>query len=184
MVTLSKPQMDAAGEFANVAVAAMKVPGGIHPATVIAASARMAGTYLFRSFELNLRGVRPGQVVLSAQAAQRESELVQVALDALTRFGIKVAPASPEAVSDPQNKPVLAFLETQPKVEQAYLPICTKFNFSAEQAAYSAAAATALLIRHCAKALDPSIAFGVAAYGFIEGCKTAPDPLEFSQDAA
>src|ERR1700680_4359990 len=109
MVTLSKPQMDAAGEFANAAIAAMKVPGGIHPATVIAASARMAGTYLFRSFELNLQGVKPGQVVLSAQAAQREGELIQVALGSLARFGIKVVPAPQEAVNDPQNKPVLAF---------------------------------------------------------------------------
>jgi hypothetical protein len=70
-------------------IAAIKVPGGIHPATVIAASARMAGTYLFRSFELNLQGVKPGQVVLSAQAAQREGELIQVALGSLARFGTR-----------------------------------------------------------------------------------------------
>jgi hypothetical protein len=183
MVTLSKPQMDAAGEFANAAMAAIKVPGGIHPATVIAASARMAGTYLFRSYELNLHGVKPGQVVLSAQAAQREGELIQVALGSLARFGIKVAPAAQEAVNDSQNKPVLAFLDTQRKVEQAYFPIYRKFNFSAEQAAHSAAAATALLIRHCAKTLDPNVAFGVAAFGFVEGSKTAPDPLH-SHDAA
>jgi len=184
MVTLSKSQMDAAGEFANAAIAALKVPGGIHPATVIAASARMAGTYLFRSFELNLQGVKPGQIVLSVQAAEREGELIQVALGSLARFGIKVASAPQETLSNPQNKPVLAFLETQRKVEQEYFPICRKFNLSAEQAAHSAAAATALLIRHCAKALDPNVAFGLAAFGFVEGTKTAPDSLEHSYDPA
>src|SRR5689334_17782005 len=104
MVTLSKLQMDAAREFANAAIAAMKGPGGIHPSTLIAASARMAGTYLFRSFDLDLPEVQPGQIVLSAQAAQREGELIQVALGSLARFGIKVAPASPQAMNDPQNR--------------------------------------------------------------------------------
>jgi hypothetical protein len=184
MVTLSKLQMDAAGEFANAAMAAMKVPGGIHPATVIAASARMAGTYLFRSFELDLQGVKPGQIVLSPQAAQREGDLIQVALGSLARFGIKVALTPPQSVNDPQNQPVLAFLDTQRKIEPAYFPICRKFNFSAEQAAHSAAAATALLVRHCATALEPNVAFGVAAFGFIEGCKTTPDSFQDPHDAA
>jgi hypothetical protein len=39
------------------------------------------------------------------------------------------------------------------------------------------AAATSLLIQHCARALDPHIAFNIAALGFVEGTKTAPDPV-------
>ena len=52
--TLTKQQMDAAGEFANATIAALKVGEGAHPPTVVAASARMAGIYLFRSFGLKL----------------------------------------------------------------------------------------------------------------------------------
>ena len=75
MLNLNKAQMDAAGEFANAAVSALKFQGGIHPATVVAGSARMAGTYLFRSFHLNLKDVLPGQAVLSVQAAEHETAL-------------------------------------------------------------------------------------------------------------
>jgi hypothetical protein len=178
MLNLNKAQMDAAGEFANAAVSALKFQGGIHPATVVAGSARMAGTYLFRSFHLNLKDVLPGQAVLSVQAAEQETALVEIALGALRRFCIRIAPAPTERVNDPQNKPVLSFLETQRKLEAAYLPIQEKWKLSNQEAAQAVAAATALLIRHCAKVLEPSIAFGVAAYGFMEGTKTAPDPVE------
>ena len=65
MATLTKEQTDAAGEFANATIAALKI--GEAP-TIIAASARMAGTYLFRSFDLELPGLKPGQIVLSEAA--------------------------------------------------------------------------------------------------------------------
>jgi hypothetical protein len=42
------------------------------------------------------------------------------------------------------------------------------------------AVATALLIKHCAKVLDPNVAFGIAVYGFVE---TAPEPVEISASA-
>jgi hypothetical protein len=45
------------------------------------------------------------------------------------------------------------------------------------EAAQAGAVATALLIRHCAQILDPNTAFGIAALGFVEGTKTAPEPV-------
>ena len=56
--------------------------------------------------------------------------------------------------------------------------------FDDEQAAYAVAAATSLLIQHCAKALAPNIGFSIAALGFVEGTKTAPDPVVKSNEAA
>jgi hypothetical protein len=61
MVTLSKQQMDAAQEFANATVSALKLAQGVHPPTLVAATARMAGTYLFRSLGLDVPGVSLGQ---------------------------------------------------------------------------------------------------------------------------
>jgi uncharacterized membrane protein len=55
MITLSKPEMDAAQAFANAAGAALQDGGKMHARAVVAGSARMAGTYLFRSFGLKLR---------------------------------------------------------------------------------------------------------------------------------
>jgi uncharacterized membrane protein len=54
MITLSKPEMDAAQAFANAAGAALQDGGKMHARAVVAGSARMAGTYLFRSFGLKL----------------------------------------------------------------------------------------------------------------------------------
>ena len=175
MTTLTKQQMDAAGEFANATIAALTVGKGVHPATVVAASARMAGIYLFRSFGLKLSGVTPGQVVLSAEANEQAPDLIQIAAGILSRIGIKIADRPPDTPADAKNKPTLGFLDTQKKVEPLYTPIKEKFGLSDQQAAQSVAAGTALLIRHCAKFLDPNVAFGIAAYGFIEGSKTAAE---------
>jgi hypothetical protein len=59
MTTLSKPQLDAAQAFANAAVAALQDGDKMRAGAVVAGSARMAGTYLFRSFGLKLRGMKP-----------------------------------------------------------------------------------------------------------------------------
>ena len=178
--------MDAAHEFANATLSALKLSRGIHPPTVIAASARMAGPYLFRSFGLRLPGVLPGHVVLSEAASEQAPLLIQIAVNTLARIGIRIAnsPPAPDADADAKSKPMLGFLDTQRKLESVYAPIRAKCGLTAGQAAQGAAVATALLIRHCAKAVDPNLAFGIAVYGFIEGSKTAPESVEAPQDAA
>jgi hypothetical protein len=176
MTTLSKQQMDAAGEFANATIAALKVGEGVHPPTVIAASARMAGVYLFRSFGFDVAGVSPGEIVLSTEANEQAPLLMQITAGILSQIGIKIAETPPETPVDPKAKPSLEFLDTQNKVEPAYAPIKARFALTDEQAAQSMAVGTALLIRHCAKFLDPNVAFGIAVYGFIEGAKTLGEP--------
>jgi hypothetical protein len=168
--------MDAAGEFANATVAALKIGEGVHPPTLVAASARMAGIYLFRSFGLEVADIPPGEIVLSEEANQKAPLLIQIAAEILSRIGIKIADSPPDTPADSTKKPALEFLDTQRKVEPAYSPIKARFALSDEQAAQAAAVATALLIRHCAKFLDPNVAFGIAAYGFIEGSKTTAEP--------
>ena len=174
MTALSKQQMDAAGEFANATIAALRVGEGVHPATVVAASARMAGIYLFRSFGLDVGGVPPGPIVLSAEANEHAPLLMQITAGILLQIGVKLAESPPDTPADPKNKPNLEFLDTQKKVEPAHAPIKAKFALSDEQAAQTVG--TALLIRHCAKFLDPNVAFGIAVYGFIEGAKTSAEP--------
>jgi hypothetical protein len=178
MTTLSKQQTDAAQEFATATIAALKLPQGVHPGTVIAATARMAGTYLFRSFGLKLSGVKPGQPVLSNEANEQWPLLVQIAGDALSKMGVKIDNSQAEKTVDSKYKPMLEFLDTQKKLESLYEPIKDRCCMSAREAAYSIAVATALLIRHCAKFLDPSMAFSIAVYGFVEGSKTAPVPVD------
>ncbi len=67
--------------------------------------------------------------------------------------------------------------DTQRRIEPVFRTIRERFALSEKAAAYAAALATAFLIQHCAKIMDPSVGFGIATYGIVEGSKTAPDPV-------
>ena len=183
MPALTKQQLDSAQELAAASIAALKSEAGIHPGTVIAATARMAGTYLFRSFHLQLSDIQPGQAVLSDEANAKFPILIETAARLLSRIGITLQSAPSGLPTPPKDQPTLGFLETQRILEPAFHPIRTRYEFTSEQAAYAAAAATALLISHCAKALDPNIAFSIATLGFVEGTKIAPDPVNERDDS-
>lgn len=177
MPALTKQQLDAAQEFAIASITALKSAKGFHPGTVVAATARMAGTYLLRSIKLDLMGINPGQAVLSAEASAQAPILIETAARLLARIGINLDEERAGSAPPPADQPVLSFLESQRILEPGYAPISARFGFSDTDAAYAVAAATSLLIRHCAKVLDPNIAFALAALGFVEGAKTAPDPV-------
>lgn len=181
---LGQALSDCAREYANATILALKLPGGVHPPTVIAACARMAGTSLFRSFALQLPNVQPGQAVLSAEADEHSPMLLRTAAGILANLGITV-PASPSGeVVDDEAKPLQGFLQTQRLLEPVFLPIQTRYALSHRQAAQAGAIATALLIHHFAKHLAPSVAFGVAAFSFVEGSKTAPEPITLGTNVA
>jgi hypothetical protein len=181
---LGKKLSDCAMEYANAAISALKLPGGVHPPTVIAACARMAGTSLFRSFALHLPNVQPGQAVLSAEADQHSAMLLRTAAGILANLGIRV-PSSPSGeLVDDKAKPMHDFLQTQRLLEPLFLAIQAKYALSARHASQAAAIATALLIHHFAKNIAPSEAFGLAAFSFVEGCRTAPEPVTLGKSAA
>ena len=178
MINLSKQQIDAAQEFATATIEALKMPNGVHSGTVVAATARMAGTYLFRSLDLPLPGVKPGQSVLSIEANEQWPQLINIAGDALSKMRIEIDNTQAGKEIEPSHKPMLEFLETQKKLETMYAPIKNRYGFSMQEAAYSVALATALIINHAKKFLDPTMAFNIAVYGFVEGSKTAPEPVD------
>ena len=180
MTVISKQQLDAAQEFATVTIEALKLPNGVHPGTVVAATARMAGTYLFRSFNLKLPGVKPGQAVLSNEANEQWPQLINIAADALSRMKIAIDNTQAGKEIEPRHKPMREFLETQKKLEPMYAPIKECYSFPMQEAAHSVAVATALLINHAKKFLDPTMAFNIAVFGFVEGAKTAPEPVNIT----
>jgi hypothetical protein len=174
MGEISQNQIEAAEGFANAAISALRDESGVHAETAIAATARMAGTFLFRSFGFELEGVKPGQPVLSEQANELGSRLVQILGGVLAQMGITPDQSKLDQSPDPENEPKLDFLETQKKLEPTFDAIRAKAGLTLVEAADSAAIATAIIIQQCAEVLDPSIAFGIAVYGFIEGAKTCP----------
>jgi hypothetical protein len=177
MVALKQQQIDTAKEFVSAVVGAMKSDRGVHAETAIAGAARMAGTFLFRSFGFPLSDVEPGQAVMSDQANEQGPILVEVLSDTLTRLKIDLDRARLGDAPGPENQPQLSFLETQRLLEPEFTVIRNRHGLSGQEAAESGAVASALLIHHCLKILDPHVGFNIAAYGFVEGAKTAPDPV-------
>lgn len=171
---LSQAQLNAASEFGTTAMQTFD-GGGTFPAeTVIGSVARMAGSFLMRSFGLPMTGIQPGSVVLSEQANQQGPRLVQVLGAVLQGIGVKLdqsrLSANPAAAGHLQEP----FLETQEALEMQFAGIRNKYGLSDAEAADSVVVATAVLIKNCASSLDPHVGFGLAVYGFIEGTKTAP----------
>jgi hypothetical protein len=168
---------DCSRELANATIAALPIPGGVHPATIVAACGRMAGTYLFRSFDLKLKGVLPGDAVLSDEANQQSPMLIQTTANVLATLKVAIANQPSGEPGSPNTRPIKEFLETQRILEPIFDPIREKYRLTLYQAGQAAAIATAILINHFIKHLDPNVAFGLAVYSIIEGCKTAPDPV-------
>ena len=177
MGEISQTQMDAAERFADATIRDLQDERGVHAETAIAGTARMAGTFLFRSFGFPLADATPGLPVLSEQANEQGPRLMQILGGVLEQMGIVVDQEVISRPTDPENEPLLAFLESQQRLEPEFEVIRTRFGLSLVEAADAAAIATAMLIRQCSEVLDPSIAFGIALYGFVEGTKTFPSPM-------
>ena len=174
---LRKQQIEAAQEFANITLDALNTELGVHAETAVAGVARMAGTYLFRSFGLPMCDIQPGQVVLSDMANEQGPALIEILGGALTQIGVSSAEEHIGGDSSAENQPNQSFLETQVLLEPKFVVIQEQYGLSLQEAAESCAVATALLIEDCSQVLDPYVAFNIAIYGFIEGTKTAPDPV-------
>jgi hypothetical protein len=175
--SLTRAQIDAANEFARETAASFETDDAIAAGAAIAGAARMAGTFLFRSFSLPVTNLQPGTVVLSEAANERWPQLIQVLGGMLLHLGTSLDPAKLGGAPPPEQQAKLSFLESQRRLEPSYVVIRARHRLSLHEAAEAAAAAAALLIHHYAEALDPHRAFDVAVYGFVEGAKTAPDPV-------
>jgi hypothetical protein len=179
----TKEQQDAAQQFVGLAIEAFKNERGVHAETAIAGVARMAGTFLFRSFAFPPSSVQPGQAVLSDAANEQGPKLIQALGNVLAHIGVVLDKSKLGVNKDPEHRPMLDFLATQKRLEPLFSRAMQAPGLSYLQAAESAAIATAILIKQCAPVLDPNLAFGIAAYGFVEGSKTAPDPVVLAGSA-
>lgn len=183
MALLTKEQQDAAQKFVGLAIEAFKSETGVHAETTIAGTARMAGTFLFRSFAFPIVSIQPGQAVLSDAANEQGPKLIQALGNVLAHIGVELDKSKLGANRDPEHQPLADFLATQKRLEPGFSQAMQALGLSYVQAAESAAIATAILIKQCIPVLDPNVAFGIAAYGFVEGSKTAPDPVVLAGSA-
>jgi hypothetical protein len=177
MKNLRKRQIEAAQEFVNVTLDSLNTEQGVHAETAVAALARMAGTCLFRSFSFPMSEIQPGQIVLSDRSNLQGPVLMEILREALIQLGVSLNAESLGREANSRIQSNQSFLETQGLLEPRFKPIQKRLSLSQQEAAEACALATALLIEDRLEALDPTVAYNNAIYGFIEGTKTAPDPV-------
>jgi hypothetical protein len=164
-------------ELAIATVPAFTSSGGVHIPTMIAACARMAGTYLFRSFHLTVGAAAPGDAVLSLAATEASPLLLRTCAGILKSLGTDIASDPSEPLGGERNQPQKTFLATQAILDPLYAPAKVKFSLSDRQMAQAAAVAAGVLVHHFAEHVEPNRAFGIAAVAFTEGSQTVPAPL-------
>ena len=167
--------------FARIAFDTLATDGRLQAESAIAGMARMAGTYYFRSFGYAALTLVPGQAVLSAEANEKGPELMNLTHEVLARIGLRLddnAVRAQLAATQDAHRPVMDFRSTQPRLERAFAPVKAQYGLSNVEAGRAAACAVALLIHNCQQVLDPAVAFGIAVYGFVEGSKTTPWPVD------
>ena len=173
----TKSQVAAAGRIVEVIVRELRTEKGTHAETAIAAAARMAGTFLFRSFRLATDGIPEGAPVLSEAANEHGPLLVQTFGVGLVGEGIDPSKITPDLDIPEQNQPLLSVNATQAKLEGALCGIACWDGWDDVQAAHGCALAAAKLVKMTLSVLEPRTGFAVAAYGFVEGSKTMPVAL-------
>jgi hypothetical protein len=174
----ARAQITAASKTVEAIVRLLKNDRGVHAETAIAAAARLAGTFLFRSFKLPTAGIEPGSPVLSEQANEQGPALVQTFAYGLAAEGIDPQALQSASLDIPeQNQPLLTVVQTQEKLEAEVRAIVAGQGLADPEAAHACALAAARLVKMTVQVLDPRTAFAVAAYGFVEGSKTMPVPV-------
>ena len=141
--------------------------------TIIAATARMAGTTLFRSVTPPAQSLKP-PIVLSEEASVKGPKLTNLMLETLKPLGHALTEQDLTGANATTAASQLTLRETRQLLDLTVLAHCEATDLPLEDAADALAISTALFIHDCRAMLDVRKAAAVAAAGFMEGCKAAP----------
>ncbi|MEZ5013974.1 MAG: hypothetical protein R2794_06750 [Chitinophagales bacterium] len=175
---ITEEQHSAAGAIVELISEKLSVKHRIHAATAITAGARLAGSFMFRSFGFELKDAEPGSVVLSEEANEKGPVLIGVLQATLENFGVRVEKEMVEKTEKADAQ--ISFMKTMNTLQGPAHDIMQRNALRFEQMAYSCAIATAFIIKECQANLDIGSAFNTAMYGFIEGSKTCPPEIRES----
>jgi hypothetical protein len=176
---ITDKQNQATGDFVELISARLGSGRAIHPETAIAASARVAGSLLLRSFGFDLKTPEPGTVLLSTEANERGPALVNLMGAFLAEKQVELDATKLGGTSEHRGmEPNLNLHESLELLQADALAIAARYSLSLQEAAESAALATAFIVKECVASIGGETGFNVAAFGFVEGCKTVPPQLE------
>jgi len=169
---ITKNQNDAVNDIVEMVV---NVIGNgsreIDTTEAISSTARLAGSFLFRSFDFKVNDAKPGTIMLSEEANTKGPQLFNITHAVLQNFGIQID--NSKMSNGNQKQPKSNFVDVIGRVQIPALEIMKKNNLSYEQMAQSAAIATAFIIQQ-SNNISPEEGFATAIYHYIEGSKTNP----------
>jgi hypothetical protein len=184
-VEISKAQNEAAGEMIDLVAGRVGSNRAVHPETAIACAARLAGSLMLRSFDFKLEELKPGVVILSNEANERVPQLIGIMSAVLQGFSVSLD--HEKLGGEPAQRgaaPQLTVVQSLALLQEDALRITSEHGLGLEEAAQAGAVATAFIVKECATNIGGEVGFNVAAYGFIEGCKTVPPALGPAQKSA
>ncbi len=171
MTKLRDEQISAASAIAGL----IDRETSLRPELQILACARMAGTFLFRSFALALNPATPGTLLKAETAAQSGPALIGLLESSLSRLGISASTSGLDLNKLQPLPDAPAFLDSQRQWEPRLAVLRQQFSLGLEEMAQACAVATALLIKKSEQSVPVAAITGRAIYGFIEGSKTVPE---------
>lgn len=114
-------------------------------------------------------------MVLSNEANEKGPQLMNILAGYLHSQGVSLAEDKLGGSHAARGEePRLTVVQATDFLQDDALRIAQDNRLSLEEAAQAAAVATAFIVRECAKSIGAEVGFNVAAFGFIEGCKTVP----------
>ncbi|MBL7833342.1 MAG: hypothetical protein JNK18_05285 [Cyclobacteriaceae bacterium] len=171
---ISANQRKAAQEIVELIALSLGDNRSIHPGTAITSCARLAGSFMFRSFNFQVDQLKPGSAVLSDEANKKGPMLVNVFQWMLHNFGVEL---DSEKLNEKPAESHHGFIETLNLLQDKARLIMNANNLNFELMAYACSMATGFLVKECRMDLPAEVGFGTAIYGFIEGSKTFPPPF-------
>lgn len=175
---ITEEQNRAVGDFVDLVATRLGAGRSIHPETAIAASARISGSLLLRSFGIDLEATEPGTVLLSSEANEKGPVLVNLLSAFLAKNQIELDSTKLGGTLEHRGaEPNLKTQESLALLQVDALKIAAQHSLSLQEAAEAAALATGFIVKECVASIGGEIGFNVASFGFIEGIKTVPPHL-------
>ncbi len=178
--TEHKAMIAAAGFFNESAKNLLTIEGKLHAETLIASVARMSGSLMFRSFGFD-KSIEPGTSVFSDQANTNGPALTDIMLSTLQQLGDNVSVENIDREYMSAKFSQLSFKESHSRLAPIFLRYCEVTPLAFRDAAIGAAIATGVIVHDCREVLSAEKGGAIAVYGFVEGTKTAPFPIDSAE---
>ena len=87
---INEQQFNIAEEILELVATELGNKRAVHPGTAIASCARLAGSFMFRSFNFEPKNIAPGNVVLSEEANEKGPILINLVVGILKSLSVDI----------------------------------------------------------------------------------------------